>query len=141
MYFNGNHNISAVAKEIQEYTVIRKELEQHVQSVIDTIAYIKPKDGLMMPEFDGAYVLVFKDGTKIIIHEAGLTRLSPHTSTHVKVRKFYAVSKVSDKKPNLPPFPKKVRQPMRVSLPPIWFQTAIPTASCLPMLRRLSISA
>lgn len=69
MYFNGNHNISAVAKEIQEYTVIRKELEQHVQSVIDTIAYIKPKDGLMMPEFDGAYVLVFEDGTKIIIHD------------------------------------------------------------------------
>ena len=27
-----------VAKEIQEYTVIRKGLEQHVQSVIDTIA-------------------------------------------------------------------------------------------------------
>lgn len=58
-----------VAKEIQEYTGIRKKLEQHVQSVIDTIAYIKPKDGLMMPEFDGAYVLVFEDGTKIIIHD------------------------------------------------------------------------
>ena len=58
-----------VAIEIQEYTGIRKKLEQHVQSVIDTIAYIKPKDGLMMPEFDGAYVLAFEDGTKIIIHD------------------------------------------------------------------------
>ncbi|MBD0764650.1 transferrin-binding protein-like solute binding protein [Neisseria sp. RH3002v2f] len=93
-----------VAKEIQEYTVIRKGLEQHVQSVIDTIAYIKPKDGLMMPEFDGAYVLAFEDGTKIIIHDpaaAGWTYqtfasyVDPRKGTEV-LRGFQSIGKETE---------------------------------------------
>ena len=79
--------LAQVEKDIAKHTAARTKLAQLGLNLANTIAYIKPKDGIVMPEFDGAYILQFEDGTQVVIHDPAAAGWTYQTfATYVEPR-------------------------------------------------------
>ena len=79
--------LAQVEKDITKHTAARNKLAQLGLNLANTIAYIKPKDGIVMPEFDGAYILQFEDGTQVVIHDPAAAGWTYQTfATYVEPR-------------------------------------------------------
>lgn len=90
----------------QAYDKVREDrqiLSNNIQSIIDSIAYIKKdKNGLIGKKFDGVYVVQFADGTQIVLHDPATAGWTYQTFAHYfdpKNRVLHGYQSLGDETP------------------------------------------